>query len=489
MTGEDARGDELGSPSAYNPQPQPRPDRCQGGDMVPLELAGVSMTAAQDKVAIVMVGLPGSGKSLIANSIHKYFEFFHRVRVMNFNAAQRRRDEGDVSLPASSYDNDNEEGAKLLEKYWLATFADLKAFLSEEPDKDQCNGRVGIFDATNVTRNSRNKVHEELDRLRAKVIFIEVMNNDPSVIEANVAEIIKRMPDYRDVAEADAARDFHRRREHYAKIYEGIDMEEEGHLSWVKITNLQTFIINRVRNYLSARIVQFILNLRPHQRTIYISRHGQSEYNELGKVGGDSNLTEKGLEYARRLAKYAKDVICRAPKTGEVIAARLWTSTLTRTKQTSQFIDHPTVLHNDEEFVVMRPRAWTNLDEIYAGICDGMTYEEIAEKYPDEARRRGENKLSYRYPRGESYMDLIQRVEPIVHELERHEEPLLIIGHQAVLRVIYCYLKGIPRENAPVVAMPLHTIVKLEPRSYECTEERIPLMLDSEGKPQDTPSH
>merc|ERR1712032_623257 len=136
-----------------------------------------------------------------------------------------------------------------------------------------------------------------------------------------------------------------------------------------------------------------------------------------------------------------------------------------------------------------RPKALTNLDEIYAGICDGLTYQEIAEKYPDEARRRGENKLSYRYPRGESYMDLIQRVEPMVHELERHEEPLLIVGHQAILRVLYCYIKGLPREAAPKVAMPLHTVVKLDVHTYGCDEEIFPLMLDSEGVPQDTPSH
>lgn len=40
------------------------------------------------------------------------------------------------------------------------------------------------------------------------------------------------------------------------------------------------------------------------------------------------------------------------------------------------------------------------------------------------------------YPRGESYLDMIQRLEPVVLEMEREGESLVIVSHQAVLRVI-----------------------------------------------------
>ena len=33
---------------------------------------------------------------------------------------------------------------------------------------------------------------------------------------------------------------------------------------------------------------QFIMNLNTSPRTIYLSRHGQSEYNVMKKIGGDS---------------------------------------------------------------------------------------------------------------------------------------------------------------------------------------------------------
>ena len=39
-----------------------------------------------------------------------------------------------------------------------------------------------------------------------------------------------------------------------------------------------------------------------------------------------------------------------------------------------------------------------------------LTYDEVKIAYPDIYKMRKENKLTYRYPTGESYLDLIKRV-------------------------------------------------------------------------------
>lgn len=155
------------------------------------------------------------------------------------------------------------------------------------------------------------------------------------------------------------------------------------------------------------KVVHFVMNLHTLPRTFYLTRHGQSEYNLLGKIGGDSGLTPAGLEYARRLALFAKEYIAvdpssrkTEPTTGEPKTptpsddegedenepprierpARLWTSTLRRTKQTAQFIEHNT-LHNTWDngdriaWMQFRPMARRNLDELYAGTCDGTIFE------------------------------------------------------------------------------------------------------------------
>lgn len=54
----------------------------------------------------------------------------------------------------------------------------------------------------------------------------------------------------------------------------------------------------------------------------------------------------------------------------------------------------------------------------------------VKENFPKEYAARERDKLRYRYPRGESYLDIIARLEPVIFEMERQKAPLLIIAHQ-----------------------------------------------------------
>ena len=60
------------------------------------------------------------------------------------------------------------------------------------------------------------------------------------------------------------------------------------------------------------------------------------------------------------------------------------------------------------------------------------------EKHPEDFAARDINKFQYRYPRGESYEDLVARLEPVIMELERQEN-VIVVGHQAVLRCLLAY--------------------------------------------------
>jgi broad specificity phosphatase PhoE len=236
------------------------------------------------------------------------------------------------------------------------------------------------------------------------------------------------------------------------------------------------------------------MNLHTMPRVFYLSRHGQSEYNLLGKIGGDAGLTEAGREYARRLADFAHNVVGmeveKDEETGEEKRiprpARLWTSTLRRTKETAQFIKHEKIStfkwdNGDEvEWIQFQGRARRNLDELYAGVCDGLTYKEIEEMYPEEFARRQEDKLTYRYPRGESYMDVTLRLETVVLDIERTREPILIVGHQGIHRLLYAYFMGLPRDEAPYVSIPLNTVIELTPNAYGCEEKRYLLLSKEE---------
>ena len=466
-------------PDVENPMPHVL---CEGANAQPLDSIGVTAT---DKLVIVMVGLPATGKTHTANRIRRFLEFFHDIPCSIFNVGDYRRKICGTKMPASFYDVENKDGVAARKVACDAALADLVMYMKIP------GVRVGILDATNSTASRRKYVKETLvaEELGVKVMCIESVCNDNKLLAENIRSVKINTPDYKEVDPDEAVKDFEQRRNNYKKTYEGIT-EQDG--PYVIIHDCKKFVINKIRGYLPLKVVHFVMNLHTMPRVMYFTRHGQSEYNTLGKIGGDSGLSKYGLEYAKRLAVYARDNICRSndPVTGEFIEkpARLWTSTMRRTKETGQFIEHPDMKVKFDEFdelskhdwIQMRPMARRNLDELYAGVCDGMTYKEIEEIYPEEFEARQDDKLAYRYPKGESYMDVIQRLEPLAHEMERCSEPLLIIGHQGILRILYAYFMGLSRADAPYVSIPLNHVLKLKPHAYGCHEERICLMTKKE---------
>eukprot|EP00965_Chrysotila_dentata_P161517 5334433-Pleurochrysis_carterae.AAC.1 len=64
--------------------------------------------------------------------------------------------------------------------------------------------------------------------------------------------------------------------------------------------------------------------------------------------------------------------------------------------------------------------------------------------------------------------------------MERQREPLLIIAHQAILRVLYSYFMEKPREQCVNASIPLNTVIKLTPTASGCYEERFYLVHPAE---------
>lgn len=175
-----------------------------------------------------------------------------------------------------------------------------------------------------------------------------------------------------------------------------------------------------------------------NMRTIYLSRHGESLNNLFGKIGGDAELSPRGWLYAEALRGFfqARPV------------SNIWTSELKRTQQTTEFLEEG------------KKTVESGINEINAGEHDSMTYEEIAERFPTEFAMRDKDKLRYRYPHGESYMDVVGRLEPIMKRIFQ-EDNLLVISHQATLRCVMALLLGTSLEELPYIRVPLHTVIEL----------------------------
>lgn len=397
-----------------------------------------------EKLALVMVGLPARGKTYTARKIARYLSWLgHAARV--FNVGSYRRERVGSGQPHGFFDPENLEGAGTRRELAVAALDDMLAWLDG-------GGEIAIYDATNSTRERRSFLREACARHDAQVIFVESICDDDAIVDVNVRETKARSPDYAGLDPADAVSDFRARIAHYAKRYETV-AEDEG--SFVKVIDVgRKVVVNDVRGETPARVVFFLLNLHIQPRSFWLTRHGESLFNVDGRIGGDAGLSARGIAYADALAHFVDATIVKDAR-----PLLVWTSTLARTVQTAARLGRPS-------------RAFRALDEIDAGVCDGMTYAEIAQRLPVEQAARQADKLKYRYPRGESYEDVIQRLEPVILELERERRPLLVIAHQAVLRALYAYLMDLPPSSCPTIDVPLHTVLELTPTAYGCDERR-----------------
>ena len=110
------------------------------------------------------------------------------------------------------------------------------------------------------------------------------------------------------------------------------------------------------------------------------------------RIGGDSDLTEKGRAQARALADYFKKK--RIPL--------IFTSQKKRTQQTASPIKEA------QEDCTIIPLA--EFDEINSGICECMSYKKIRTQMPQVYAERQKDKYNYVYPEGEGYATMQERI-------------------------------------------------------------------------------
>lgn len=143
----------------------------------------------------------------------------------------------------------------------------------------------------------------------------------------------------------------------------------------------------------------------------------------------------------------------------------IWTSTRVRTIETGQPFEEKGY----------RTRQRPQLAQINPGVCDGLTPAEVQEKYPDETAKHRLEPYRHRYPRAESYHDLAVRLEPVILEMERIPNDILIIANESVLRVLYGYLMACSPADIPLLEFARDEIVEIIPSSYNNKVNRVPM--------------
>lgn len=449
----------------------------------------ISKEDSGSKLVIVMVGLPATGKSFITNKLSRYLNYaLYCCKVFNVGNTRRRyvKEHNLTNQDSSFFDPSNADSGKLRDKWALDTLNELLDYLLDG------KGSVGIFDATNTTKSRRKKVLGQIRKRSSdiKVLFLESVCTNRCVVENNI-KLKLFGPDYKGKDPEQSLIDFKERLSNYLKAYEPI--EDKENIQYIKMIDVGKKIISyKIEGFLASQTVYYLLNFNLTERQIWITRNGESEDNVQGKLGGNSRLTSRGIKYAKALSnfideqryKFYQEQIEKKHHTG-VIKSKddivqnldeddddddddevesgfyVWTSMRTRAIQTAQFF-------NEEQYPVKQMKM---LDELNAGDYESMTYKEILDKFPDEFVKRQKDKIRYRYPgiAGESYMDVINRLRPVIAELERIEESTLIVTHRVVARALLGYFMNLNMDIISNLDVPLHCIYCLEPKPYGIT--------------------
>ncbi len=373
-----------------------------------------------------MVGLPARGKSTMACKIARTL---HRdeinVRIFNNGELRRELSEDNTSSP-EFFSPVNKEGVLFRENCARINLDRARDFLDN-------NGQVAILDAGNVTRKRRRLIKETFTDF--PVFFIECVNIDE---EANEVYLERKasLKEFSHLSQADAFDSFSKRISYYESIYEP-PLEEknrilvdsfEGHILQQHISESVPFY-DRIRDLITTRVV----------RNLFLVRHGETHFNQDDRIGGDSDLTENGIQQARTLAEYFSTIHIPI----------IFTSNHKRTHQTAA-----PIAEKQKDCSII---ALTEFNEIHAGICEGMTYQEIREKQPEIAKARNRNKYGYIYPEGEGYVSMEKRIHrglQKVFYLNNYNENIMIVGHRAVNRMILSDFVFRPKEEVPYIYMP-----------------------------------
>ncbi|XP_032311795.1 6-phosphofructo-2-kinase/fructose-2,6-bisphosphatase 1 isoform X1 [Drosophila ananassae] len=401
---------------------------------------------------IAMVGLPARGKTFISKKLARYLNWIG-IATRVFNLGEYRRHATTAYKSHEFFRADNEEAMAIRNRCANQALHDSCEWLLSG------QGSIAVFDATNSTRDRRQLIYDIVVKQHGfRLFFVESICDDPQIIEQNILEVKVSSPDYLNMNTELVVRDFLQRIEHYEERYQPIDEVTEAHLSFMKVYNAgKKVVVYNNEGHVESRIVYYLMNIHITPRTIYLTRHGESEHNLSGLIGGDSNLSARGHQYARALSTFISQQ--------HIDGLRVWTSWMKRAIQTVADVKAP-------------QERWKALNEIDAGHCEEMTYEQIKERFPEEFKARDVNKFAYRYPRGESYEDLVARLEPVIMELERQGN-VLVVSHQAVLRCLFAYFLDKSADELPYLYVPLHTVIKLTPVAYGCKVEHIKLPIDA----------
>lgn len=161
--------------------------------------------------------------------------------------------------------------------------------------------------------------------------------------------------------------------------------------------------------------------------TLYITRHGQTEWNVESRMQGwaDSPLTQVGVDAAKQLGKRLQDVPLDA----------VYSSTSGRTIHTAKLII------GERDIPIIQKE---NLREINVGEWQGLLSADIERDYAEQVKTYYEQPSQYESTSGENFHRLKERVLRAVEEIAaaHPDGNVLVVTHGVVKKCLINHFSG-----------------------------------------------
>lgn len=166
---------------------------------------------------------------------------------------------------------------------------------------------------------------------------------------------------------------------------------------------------------------------------LYFIRHGETNWNNEGKIQGscDVELNFTGIKQGEEL--------CYKVLENNYKFSKIYSSPQKRALETAKILNKATKV----EYELME-----GLQEIKLGEWEGLTWEEVKNKYSLEFDKWFIERRYTKPPKGESYEDMLQRVLSTIYKIikENHED-VAIVTHSAVIMCMQCLITNTPFEK------------------------------------------
>lgn len=412
-------------------------------------------------IVLVMVGLPARGKSFISRRTERFLQWRGMTTRM-FNVGKYRRDALDPQCSGRSdfFDADNKSALQVRENAAIAALEDALAFLD-------AHGSIAILDATNSTVARRRKIveHVEARQRGYRVLFVEAICNDVQVLDANMWGKVSNSPDFSGLEPAEALSDLRKRIAKYEEVYETVG-DEEG--SYIKLFNLSSKVmVNQCYGRMTKTVLPYLMAIHIGTRPIWLVRAGPGHLNSyVGTVSERSvGLSTAGCRFASSLAAFVRERAdsfwqeAGKPQEPTHFVTGTWPRAIASVCDATDSVEQTSALNPIDKGSLGSDWWPCSCDK------DMPPWEEIEKNHPEFFEQWRKDPLRTRFPGGESYMDVIKRLEGVLIEVEMITKPVLLVSHLTVLQLLVAYFRDIPVEQAWRLPVPKGTVIEVTPLS------------------------